>query len=321
MNYLELSKVELHCHLDGSLRHDTIVEMANEMGIDTQGRTFHVNQCKNLDEYLEKFDIPIHVLQTKENLYRAIYELFEDASNEHVKYLEVRFGPLLHTHKGLSVDEVLMSLIEGMRAAEKQFDIHGNLILSFLRTMPKDQMINVLNAGAKYLNNGIVAVDLAASELKGFCHDFIDEIAYARELGYHVTIHAGETGYIENIVDAVELLKAERIGHGVALHKDSYQSTILNKGIHIEVCPTSNVQTKAVLSLSKHPIRNFLDLSLSINTDNRQVSNTNMTQEIEKVFNMFHLNYNDYKKIYFSSINASFASDEIKKILRDYMID
>lgn len=321
MNYKELPKIELHCHLDGSLRHETILEMAKAMNIETDGKTFYVDVCESLDEYLEKFDIPIQVLQTEENLYRATYELFEDAAKENVKYLEVRFGPLLHLQKGLSLDQVFTSIIAGMQDAERDYEIHGNLILSFLRTMSKDEILSVLDIGSKYLGNGIVGVDLAASELKGFCRNFVKEMDYARSLGYHITIHAGETGFVENIIDAVEILGAERIGHGVALQDHPYMDVIKERDIHIESCPTSNVQTKAVKDLSQHPIVSFLDLSLSINTDNRQVSHTNMTKEIQRVFDYFNIDKQVYSHIYKKSVQHAFASDAIKDRLIALVIE
>lgn len=331
MNFKSLPKIDLHCHLDGSVRPETIFELAKKENIEVpetlnelKALLIAPETCQSLDEYLLRFHLPVTLMQSKENLERITFELYEDAARENVKYLEVRFGPLLHLNKGLSIDEVLKSVIAGMKKAEEKYDIKGNIIISILRTMPKDRIDELINAAVLYLNKGIVAIDLAASEVDGFCDEFKPYIRRAKSLGFHVTIHAGETGVGKNVSDAIELLDAERIGHGIYInsHEQAYE-LVKNNNIVLEVCPTSNVQTKAVIDMNSHPIHDFYqdDLYVSINTDNRTVSDTTMTLEIERTFKTFDLTINDYYTIFKNSVYKAFISDKEKEILLNYIKD
>ncbi|MEO2077291.1 MAG: adenosine deaminase [Bacillus sp. (in: firmicutes)] len=330
MNFTTLPKIELHCHLDGSLRAETIIDIAKKDGIslptmdreEIQQELIAPLDCESLDEYLKRFALPNLVMQSQENLKRITFELFEDAAKENVKYMEVRFAPLLHTVKGLTVEEIIQSVIDGMREAEKQFDIHGNIILSCMRTMSAESAFEVVEKGKQFLGKGVVAIDLCASEEEGFCGDFVEPIALAREYGYRVTIHAGETGVGRNVLEAVEMLGAERIGHGVFI-KDCAEAynVVKEKQVVLEMCPTSNVQTKAVNQYSQHPIYDFHKdgIKVTVNTDNRTVSGTTMAKECMIVFDEFNMSEEDYKKIYLDSVEACFADQETKVKLKKYL--
>ncbi|WHY86967.1 adenosine deaminase [Neobacillus novalis] len=329
MNFSTLPKIELHCHLDGSLRAETIIDIAKKEGIslpamvkeEIQSELVAPLDCECLDDYLKRFAIPNLVMQTMENLRRITFELFEDAAQENVKYMEVRFAPLLHTAKGLTVEEIIQSVLDGMEDAKAQFDIEGNIILSCMRTMSVESAFEVVEKGKAFLGKGVVAIDLCASEEEGFCGKFIEPIALAREYGYRVTIHAGETGIGKNVLEAVELLEAERIGHGVFIKDcpDAY-NIVKEKQIVLEMCPTSNVQTKAVNQFNEHPIFHFHQdgIKVTINTDNRTVSDTTMEKECTIVANEFHISEAVYQQIYLTSVEASFADAATKEKLRKY---
>lgn len=330
MNFATLPKIELHCHLDGSLRPETILDIAKKDGIslpsmnrdDILKELIAPLECESLDEYLEKFSIPNLVMQSEENLRRITFELFEDAARENVKYMEVRFAPLLHTAGGLDVEEIIQAVLTGIKEAEKQYEIKGNLILSCMRTMSASCAFEVVEKGRRFLGEGVVAIDLCASEEEGFCGKFVEPIALAREYGYRVTIHAGETGVGKNVLEAVELLGAERIGHGVFI-KDCGEAynIVKEKQVVLEMCPTSNVQTKAVNQFSDHPIYQFHKdgVKVTVNTDNRTVSDTTMANECDIVFKQFNISENDYKQIYLTSVEASFADYETKEMLKKYI--
>ncbi|MBU2896285.1 adenosine deaminase [Vibrio hepatarius] len=330
MQFIDLPKIDLHCHLDGSVRPETILDLANQQGVTLptqdieQIRELMIapETCQDLDEYLKRFDLPLSVMQTAEALERISFELYEDAAKENVKYLEVRFGPLLHLESGLTLEDVLASVVKGMKRAESLYDINGNYILSILRHAPKDRIKEVLDVGHQYLGNGIAAFDLAGGEIAGFCSEFIPYAKYAKEQGYHVTIHAGEQGVGQNVSDAITLLGAERIGHGIHItgHHEAYDM-VKDQQVTLETCPSSNVQTKAVPALSMHPAKAFLKdgVAITINTDNRTVSNTTMTDEIQKVMHEFALTLDDYFTIYSYSVEAAFTSEQIKKHLRSFI--
>ncbi|PAB59133.1 adenosine deaminase [Anaeromicrobium sediminis] len=330
MNLKDLPKIELHCHLDGSIRPETIISIAKKDGIEIP--TENIDEireyvmapisCKSLDEYLDRFTLPNKVMQTKENLKRVAYELLEDASKDNVKYIEIRFAPSLHTQKGLSFGEIIESVLEGMKEGEEKFPIKSNLILSCMRTMSVEEAFKVVEAGKEYLNKGVVAVDLAASEYEDFAHKYKEVIEKAREYGYRVTIHAGETGIGKNVLDAIKILKAERIGHGIYA-KDSQEAYEILKNSHvtIEMCPTSNVQTKGVTSYESHPLKEFFKdgIKVILSTDNMTVSNTTLTNEHDLMSKAQNMSIEDYEKMYLNGVNASFASEEIKEELRKYI--
>lgn len=330
MNLATLPKIELHCHLDGSVRPETIIDIAKKDNISIpyfdieliKKELIAPLECQCLNEYLEKFKIPNVVMQSKDNLKRITFELLEDSAKENVKYIEIRFAPLLHTLVELSVEEVIESVLEGIKDGEALYDIKGNLILSCMRTMSADKAFEVVEKGKKFLGKGVVAIDLCGPENEGFSRRFLEPLALARKYGYRVTIHAGETGIGLNVLEAVELLGAERIGHGVYI-KDCIEAyeIVKNKKITLEMCPTSNVQTKAVKGFREHPIYDFYKdgIKVSVNTDNRTVSDTDMTKECSIVFDEFNINYEDYKEIYFNSVEASFADEETKEKLKKYI--
>ena len=324
-----LLKIELHCHLDGSLRPNTVLELAKINGIElTESQKRDINElliapedCDSLDTYLKRFELPISVMQTKEALERVTYELMEDAAREQVKYIEIRFAPQLHIQQGLSLEDIISSVVSGLKKAESTFDIRGNIILSYLRNTKVEDFYAVINAGEKWLKKGVVAVDLCGGERDDFSQRFVESIHYAKRLGYHVTIHAGETGIVRNIVEAIELLGAERIGHGVAMmqHPDVIER-VKARGVAVECCPSSNVQTKAVQDISMHPVHFFKEqgVNISINTDNRTVSDTTMTVELQKVGDVFEWSHEDIHALYQMSIDASFANDHVKTWLQSF---
>lgn len=325
-----LPKIELHCHLDGSVRPETILDIAQKENIellsynidDIRKNVVAPEECTSLNDYLESFKLPNLVMQTRESLERITFELFEDAAKENIKYMEVRFAPMLHTEKDLTMEEVIESVLSGMRKAETTYDIKGNLILGCLRFMGEEIAIETVEAGKDFLKEGVVAIDLCGNEDRGFAKDFKEAIDLARSYGYRVTIHAGETGIGENVLEAIEILGAERIGHGVFIRdcKEAYDM-VKAKGVFLEMCPTSNVQTKAVSGIKDHPLCDYHKngIKVTINTDNRTVSNIDMTNEISLAISELGLNDEDYKKIYLNSVEATFADEETKNWLKSFV--
>ena len=323
----KLPKIELHCHLDGSVRVDTIIDIAKKEGIkldsykrcDIEKLVQVPNDCTSLNEYLKRFDLPNKVMQSSENIKRITFELLEDAQKENIKYIEIRFAPLLHLQKGLSIEEVIQSAIDGINQAQRIYDIKGNIILSCMRNMSEDDAILLIEKGRKFLNKGVVAIDLAGPEEEGFANKYKRAIELARSYGYNITIHAGEAASAQNVIDAINILKAQRIGHGVRIKdmKEAYD-LVKKTGVVLEMCPTSNIQTKAIECLNKYPLYDFYKdgIKLSINTDNRTVSNIDLSNEIKVISDEFNMSKEKYKDIYLNTIDAIFADESTKKWLR-----
>ena len=327
----KIPKIELHCHLDGSVRPETMYEFMSdknkELGIDLEEFEELVmvkGECNSLKEYLEKFSYPLGVMQDEKNIERIAYELLEDLSKQNVKYVEIRFAPFLHMEKGLLFDEVVQGVLRGMDKAKRDFNILSNAILICMRHQPVEESIKVVEYGEKYLNKGVVAIDLAGNE-----HDFPPEIhekafKLAYEKGYNITIHGGETGIVENIPKSVEILHACRIGHGTAAIKDNCVMEMLkDKNITLEMCPISNIQTKAVNSIKEYPIREYLDMGISvtINTDNTTVSNTSLAKEYKLLMDELDFTIEEIIMLIDNSVEGSFISGEEKENLRKTIKD
>ncbi|MGG7096197.1 adenosine deaminase [Clostridium sardiniense] len=326
MKFENLPKVELHCHLDGCLRVDTVLDIIEKEKIAVDSKDYEEmkkilvvpDDCPSLDEYLKRFDLPVKLMQSRENLKRIAYELIEDVSNENVKYIEIRFAPLFHKEKGMKVPEIIESVIDGLKEGERDFGVKSNLILSLLRHMPVDSVYEVIEGGREFIGRGVVALDLAGGEVEGFAKAFEEPFKLGRKYGYRVTIHAGETGFSRNVKDAIELLGAERIGHAVAIEKDKeVYELVRKKNVTLEMCPKSNVQTKAVKEYEIHPIKKFLDDNLNVNlsTDNRTVSNITLTEECNKIDEIHSLSKEDFKKIYLNSVEGAFCDRDTKEWL------
>lgn len=331
MKFKDLPKIELHCHLDGCLRVDTVLDIIEKENIDIDNKDYEKiknilvvpDDCPSLKEYLKRFDLPIKLMQSRENLKRIAYELIEDVSKENVKYIEIRFAPLFHKEKGLKVPEIIESVLEGLKEGEEDFGVKSNLILSLLRHMPVDSVYEVIEGGHEFIGKGVVALDLAGEEIEGFAKAFEEPFKLGRKYGYRVTIHAGETGFSTNVKDAIKLLGAERIGHAVAIENDKeVYELVKEKNITLEMCPKSNVQTKAVKGYEMHPIKKFLDDNLNVNlsTDNRTVSNVTLTEECIRIDDIHSLSEEDFKKIYLNSIKGAFCDKYTKEWLLKEMV-
>jgi len=322
----QLPKFDLHVHLDGSLRPQTVVELAKELPSEQRfSATFDVAKAVippkscSLEEYLRAFGITVALLQTEEALERTAYELCEDAARENVIYIEIRYAPLLHLREGLTAEKVVGAVLAGMRRAEKDYPIRTSVILCAMKQEDTARAEEVARLAATYTESGVVAIDLAGPE-KNFppsLHKRAIEIA--REAGVHVTIHAGEGCCPEQIKQALDL-GAERIGHGVYLYQDpATERRVAKMGVPLEVCPTSNLQISGVMdSYADHPLKRYLDqgIRVTLNTDNRLMSQTDSTNELLRVIEAFSLTSQEVKTILVNSAEAAFASASTKAVLR-----
>ncbi|GAA4897908.1 adenosine deaminase [Ferrimonas pelagia] len=324
MNFTQLPKIELHCHLDGSVRPQTVLALALQQGMalptedssEIQALMVAPPSCPSLIEYLQRFELPISVMQTAEALSRVAFEVLEDAAAEQVRYIEVRFAPSFHLQQGLGMEQAIAAVLDGMDKAKAQFAIDANLILCGMRGFPIELCHQTLKAGQAFLGKGVVAFDLAGREDPGFSKDYVEVCQKAKAMGYRLTIHAGETGCAQNVVDAIELLGAERIGHGVYVCQDAQALALVKaRKVALEVCPTSNIQTKAFAEMARHPVAEFVrdGVAVNISTDNRTVSDTTVTTELDRVDQAFVLTIEEYRRIYRASVAACFATSEIKE--------
>jgi len=267
--FQQLPKSDLHVHLDGSMRLSTILDLADEQGIELPSRdpeelrkAMNLGQnCGSLVEYLKAFDVTLKVLQTEEALHRVAYELAEDAAREKVRYMEVRYAPMLHTRRGLRLTSVVEAVLGGLRAAREAFGIEANLILCGIRNISPDSSLEMAELCVAYKGRGVVAFDLAGAEYDHPAKHHRAAFQLVRDNNINCTIHAGEAYGPESIAQALHVCGAHRIGHGCRLREDGDLLHYVNDHrIPLEVCPSSNVQTGAVKDLARHPLKLYLDL-------------------------------------------------------------
>jgi adenosine deaminase len=286
-----LPKTDLHCHLDGSLRLKTILELAAKDGVklpatDEAGlaRAIHLGEnCDSLEDYLKAFDITLSVMQTEESLYRSAYELASDCAQENVRYLEVRYAPVLHTRNGLKPTTIVEAVLEGLRTAKRETGIKSNVIICGIRHIDPATSLRLAELAVAYKNKGVVGYDLAGAEEGYPSKDHQRAFQLILDNNVNVTIHAGEAYGPESIAQAIHSCGAHRIGHGVRLREDGDLLNYVNDHrIPLECCPSSNVQTKSVANFKAHPLKFYFDFGLrvSINTDNRLITDTTSTKEL-----------------------------------------
>ena len=309
-----LPKVELHLHLDGSIRLKTASELTGKNIEEVKNLMIAKEKCLDLNEYLTKFNLANEIMQSKENLTRIAQELVKDLKDDNVIYAEVRFAPLLHIKKGLTEEEVIEAVLEGLRDNE----LKVNLILCMMRHFSFEDNLKTIELASKYLDKGVIAVDLAGAEAKYPTANFERLFQIAKDKNIPFTIHAGEADGKDSILSAISF-KTKRIGHGVGCIEDNEVLNLIKENnITLEVCPTSNIQTNIFENYYDHPIKKLYDMDIlvTINVDNMTVSNINLTQEYEKLVQNFNFTLEDLKKMNINAINAAFLSDELKEKYR-----
>lgn len=320
-------RVELHCHLDGSLNVDFVQRHLASQGITINRAELEEKlkvkpDCTSLTEYLEKFDLPLQCLQTKEGLEQAAYELVIDAAKDDVAYIEVRFAPMLSTNKGLNCTEVIDSVVRGLKKGERESGTYAFAIVCAMRHHSLEENMEMLKVAKPFVGKGVCALDLAGDESAFPTSLFRELFTQAREWRIPFTIHSGECGSVDNIREAIEL-GAKRLGHGIALEKsEELRRLCKEKEIGIEMCPTSNLQTKAVGDLKNYPLKQFLKegLLVSVHTDNRTVSGTTMEQEEKLVKERLQISDEMWFQCTKNAIQTAFASDEIKQTLTEELL-
>src|SRR5262247_2824782 len=325
LEFLEkLPKTDLHCHLDGSLRLRTILELAEQQRVrlpahddDRLAKLIYPGEsCKSLEDYLKAFDITLAVLQEEEALHRAAFELAEDAARENVRYMEVRYSPMLHTRHGLKLTSVVEAVLAGLRAAHDTLGIEANVILCGIRNISPQSSLEMAELAVAYKGRGVVGFDLAGAEYDHPREHHKMAFQLVRSNNINCTIHAGEAYGPESISQALHVCGAHRIGHGCRLREDGdLLHYIADHRIPLECCPSSNVQTGAVRDLASHPLKLYFNLGLrvTVNTDNRLVTDTTVSKELWLCHTQMGIALGDLKHIVLNGFKSAFLPFHVKQ--------
>jgi adenosine deaminase len=284
-----LPKAELHCHLDGSVRPETLLELGREYRVPMPSRDpealreyMLVRDARNLEDYLERFSVTLSVMQTADALERIAYELAHDAACEGVRYLEVRYSPALNTQGGLTLAETVEAPLRGLARAEREQGIVGRVIVCGIRSMAPELSLELARLAVDFKGAGVVGFDLAGGEAGHPASLHAPAFFYAREHDLACTCHAGEGDGAHSVRQAVHVCGAHRIGHATRLLEDASLTEYVNdRRVALEICLTSNVQTRAAAAYEAHPLREYFDRGLNVvlNTDNRLMSGTTLVDE------------------------------------------
>ncbi len=319
-------KAELHTHIDGGLRPSTIIDIAKKENIviptfiesDLKEILTNDESCSSLVEYFKPFDTTISTMQSREALERVMYEFLEDSAKDNIKYIEARFSPALHLAKGLSLQQVMEAIIKGKNQAENDFNIKSNLIICGLRQNDIQKNKELAQLAVDFKNKGVAAFDLAGEELGRPAKNHIAAFEIAIQNNLFRTVHAGEADGSHSIADAIHYLGAMRIGHGTHLFEDKdLLQYVRDRQIGLEVCLSSNIQTKSVTDLSKHPFKSYFDLNIAvtINTDSTLISGTSLSNEYILAQKLFDFNKKDISQLILNSFEQAFLSYDEKQEL------
>ncbi len=321
-------KAELHCHLDGSLRLETLIDLAVSQGksslLPTTDREAleeflrEVDESESLEAYLSWFSYTIAVLQTRTALRRAALELAIDAHDENVRYLEVRYSPVLHTTEGLTLENINDAVLEGLREAERSCGIRTGLIVCGLRDRLESASLRLAELAVAYKMKGVVGFDLAGGEAGNPPKHHLAAFYHARNNLLNLTVHAGESWGPDSIEQALFRCGAHRIGHGTSLYRSpELLRYFVDHQIPLEICPTSNVQTHVVPSLEEHPLTRYVraGVPVTVSTDNRLFSRTSVTEELLRVHQHCGLTERELKGVVLNSFRHAFLPFEERTAL------
>jgi adenosine deaminase len=322
-----LPKAELHCHLDGSVRPETLLELGREYRVamprdDAEALREYmvVRDAHSLEEYLTRFAVTLSVMQTADSLERIAYELAADAWKEGVWYLETRFAPNLNTRGGLTSEQALSAAIKGLARAEREFGIVARVLVCALRTLPSTASMEMARLAVDHSGRGVVGFDLAGAELGNPASVHAEAFNHARHHDLPCTCHAGEGDGANSVRDAVHSCGANRIGHGTRLIEDAELTNYVNdRRIAVEICLTSNVQTMATPSIEQHPLPEYLrrGLNVVLNTDNRLMSGVSLTDEYVVAAQKLGLGFDDLARMALNGFESAFLPFAERQLLAD----
>jgi len=319
-----LPKAELHVHLDGCLRPETMIELAREQGValpsDDPSRladALFVRHAQSLDEYLERYRITVAVMQSKRALERIAYEFVLDVAADNVRYVEVRYCPALHT-PALTLDEAVEAPLAGLARGAAETGTRTNLIVCGLRTLPPAVSNDLAHLAVAYRDAGVAAFDLAGSEQGHPAVDHAAAFAHARAHGLACTCHAGEAEGSESIRQALHVCGAQRIGHGTRLLEDPrLEAEVIERGIPLEVCLTSNIHTHTVVDVARHPVRRYFDRGgvVTLNTDSRLMDRTTLSGEYWLAHRKLGFTREELERVILNTFESAFLDRDDKAAL------
>lgn len=325
IDFSKYPKVELHLHLDCSLSFAVVQQINPLITLETYLQSFvGPVKCTDLNDFLVRTAHAIELLQTKEALRLATLDLFQQLESDHVIYAEIRFAPLLHLQKGLTAIEVVETVTEAANEGMAASGVEAGIILCTLRHFEEAQSMETVRLVEQFQDKNVVGFDIASDEAGYPIDKHLKAFAYAQEKGLNITCHAGEAKGPESVWETLEHFHPARIGHGVRSIEDpKLVEHLKSTGIHLEVCPTSNVQTNVVDKLENHPADLIYrsGISMSVNTDGRTIANTSLAKEYHILRDLFDWEKAHFLRCNLEAIEHAFTSEEKKAALCERILE
>ncbi len=320
MDYNKQPKVEIHLHLDCSLSFEIVKQLKPSVTLKEYQESFIAPaKCSDLAEYIKTAIKSIELMQTKEQLRLVTLDLFKQLKADNVIYAEIRFAPLQHLLKGLTPEQVVETVNMATDEGIKKYGIHAGIILCTLRHYTEEQSLKTVNLVKHYQGTHVVGFDIAADEAGFPIDNHIRAFQFAKNNHIKCTAHAGEAKGPESVWETLENFHPSRIGHGVRSAEDDKLLTFLKtNNIHLEVCPTSNIQVNVFDKIENHPANKIYNsgVSMSINTDCRTISNVTLTREYDLMKQIFNWNRLHFNKCNLEAIEHSFATEDVKNKIK-----
>jgi len=319
MDWTVLPKVELHLHLDCSLSYAVVSQIDPSITLEEYRTNFIAPaKCLDLADFLKRAPSSYPLMQTEEQLRLVTLDLFEQLRGDHMLYAEIRFAPLLHTEKGLSARQVVASVEAATAEAVRSTGIEARLILCTLRYYSAAQSLETVRLVEDFRGTYVAGFDIAADKPGNVIDAHIPAFQYARDKGIPFTAHAGETRGVENVWDTVRHFAPSRIGHGVSSIQDpALLQHLRQEQIHLEACPTCNVQTNCYDTYADHPIDRLYQagISVGVNTDTRTINHITLSQEYAKLHETFGWDAKSFYNCNRNALQAAFVPDDVRKQL------
>ncbi len=324
MDYHQLPKIELHLHLDCSLSYKVVQQIDPTISVEEYKNSFIAPpKCTDLVDYLSRAVKGFEMMQTKEQLKLVTLDLLEQLKSDHVIYAEIRFAPLLHIEKGLTPQEVVQTVNDAITEGIKRTGVEARLICCTLRHYSEEQSMETVQLVAQFKGTNVVGFDIAGDEAGFPVKNHIRAFEYANANNIHCTAHAGEAKGPESVKETLENFHPTRIGHGTrSAEDDSLLSFLRKEDIHLEVCPTSNIQTNVFDKIEDHSANKIFNagVSMSINTDARTITPVTLTSEYAVLEKVFSWNKDHFLKCNLEAIRHAFCSNELKESLKQQIL-
>ena len=321
----KLPKIELHLHLDCSLSYEVVHRIDSSITRTNYLETFVAPpKCHDLADYLRRAGQHIALMQTTDQLRWVTLDLFDQLAADNVIYAEVRFAPLLHQEKGLTAAQIVETVDQAVAEGIRQSGVEARIILCTLRHFDEAQSMATVRLVDRFKGSHVVAFDIAADEAGYPIDAHKKAFRFAQENHFHITAHAGEARGAESVWETLEHFRPSRLGHGVrSIEDDRLVDHLREQGIHLEICPTSNVQTDVVMTMEQHPIDRLwrAGISVGINTDARTISKVTLTEEYQTLKDHFGWGLAEFKQCNLEALSHAFIGEELKSSLREKILD